>query len=157
MSGSNNSVSTDNSRDSNGASVLVGVQQQINTITGGASITEIQQNVIAVASEKVTGVKEAVVENIMPPAGEALQSAQKSIYTLAGKVATGSDSQGEKGMFLPCTSLVILYPLLIQTRVWLERVSPQPDHQLIDQMDEEKICDFLRDKHRSTAPPPSKN
>ncbi|KAJ5891706.1 uncharacterized protein N7473_007934 [Penicillium subrubescens] len=134
MSDSNNSLSTDSSRDSNGDGVLTSVQQQINSITAGASATRFQQNVTALASEKITDVKEAVVDNIIPAAGEALQSAQESIYTLAGKVTTGNDLQGEK-----------------------ETDSPHPDHQLIDQMDKEQICDFLRDKHRSTAPPLSKN
>ncbi|OKP00354.1 hypothetical protein PENSUB_7811 [Penicillium subrubescens] len=97
MSDSNNSLSTDSSRDSNGDGVLTSVQQQINSITAGASATRFQQNVTALASEKITDVKEAVVDNIIPAAGEALQSAQESIYTLAGKVTTGNDLQGEKG------------------------------------------------------------
>lgn len=29
------------------------------------------------------------------------------------------------------------------------------DAERIDQMDTEQICDFLREKHRSTNPPPS--
>jgi hypothetical protein len=103
MSDSNHSLSTDSSRDSNGDGVLAGVQQQINSIPGGASITAFQQNATALASEKVTDVKKTVVDDIMPAAGEALQSAQETFYSLAGKVTTGNDLQRENGMFLPCT------------------------------------------------------
>lgn len=103
MTGSDNSLSTDSPRDSNREGVLAGVQQQLNSIPGGASITAFQQNATALASEKVTDVKETVVNDIMPVASEALQSAQESIYTLAGNLTTENDVQGEKGMSRPCT------------------------------------------------------
>ncbi|KAF3386220.1 hypothetical protein F1880_000861 [Penicillium rolfsii] len=98
MSGPDSSLSTDSSRDSNEGGVLASVQQQVNSIRGGESITAFQQNATTLASEKITGVKETVVDDIIPAAGEALQSAQKSIYSLAGKVTTGNDLQGEQGM-----------------------------------------------------------
>lgn len=103
MGDSKNSLSTDSSRDSNGEGVLAGAQEQVNLIKGRASITAFQQNATALASETITGVKETVVDNIMPAAGEVLQSAQESIYSLTGKATTGTDLQEEKGMFHPYT------------------------------------------------------
>lgn len=155
MDDANTSVSTNSSSEPNSEGVLAGVKQQINSITGGASVTDIRQNTATVAGEKVNGLKETVVDNVVPAAGDALQSAQERISALAGKVTTGSESQVEKGMFLGLINFASLHMILTETRVWLE--TGHPDHQIIDQMDDEQICDFLRHKHRSTAQPPSKN
>jgi hypothetical protein len=96
----NTSVSTDSPRDSKDEGILADVQAQINSVTGGASITEIQQNITTVAGEKAHAVKDTVVNDIVPAASEALQSAQESIRTLAEKATNGKDAQEEKGMFL---------------------------------------------------------
>ncbi|OOQ88400.1 hypothetical protein PEBR_13771 [Penicillium brasilianum] len=130
----NTSVSTDSPRDSKDEGILAGVQQQINSVTGGASITEIQQNITTVAGEKAHALKATVVNDIVPAASEALQSAQESIRTLTEKATNGNDAQEEN-----------------------ETDPSHPDHQKIDELDEETICDFLRDKHRSTQLPPSTN
>ncbi|KAJ5389556.1 uncharacterized protein N7496_000624 [Penicillium cataractarum] len=134
MGDSNTSLSTDSSRDSKDEGVLASVKHQLDSVTGGAAIAEIQQNIPTVAEEKVNALKETVINDVVPATGEALQSAQESIRALAEKVMTGHEAQGGK-----------------------EMDPSHPDYQIIDQMDDEKICDFLRDKHRSTAPPPSKN
>lgn len=76
------------------------MKQQIDTVTGGASITEIQQNITTVAGEKANALEETVVNDIIPAASEALQSTQESIRSLAEKATNGNNAQGEKGMFL---------------------------------------------------------
>jgi hypothetical protein len=101
MGDSNNSLPTDPASDSNREGVLASAKQQINSMTGGASVTDIQQNFTTAAGEKAAVLKETVVENVMPAAGEALQSAQQSLQTLASKAIPESNSQGENGMFIP--------------------------------------------------------
>lgn len=94
------SLSTDSPSEPNGEGVLAGVKQQINSMTGGASVTEIQQNITTATGETVKSLKETVVDNVVPAAGEALQSAQASISALTGKAATESEAQVEKSKFL---------------------------------------------------------
>jgi hypothetical protein len=100
MDDPNASLSTDSPSEPNGEGALAGVKQQINSMTGGASVTEIQQNITTATGETVKSLKETVVDNVVPVAGEALQSAQASISALAGKAATESEAEVEKSMFL---------------------------------------------------------
>lgn len=100
MDDPNASLSTDGSNEESHGGVLAGVKHHINSMTAGVSVTEIQQNITTAAGETVNDLKETVVDNVVPAAGEALQSAQASISALAGKAATESASQVEKGMFL---------------------------------------------------------
>lgn len=100
MDDQNASLSTDGSSEKSRDGFLAGVKQHINSMTVGASVTEIQQNIKAAAGETVNGLEETVIDNVVPAASEALQSAQASISALAGKAATESESQVEKGMLL---------------------------------------------------------
>ena len=100
MDDPNASLSTDGSSGESHGGVLAGVKHHINSTTAGVSVTEIQQNITTAAGETVNDLKETVVDNVVPAAGEALQSAQASISALAGKAATESVSQVEKGMLL---------------------------------------------------------
>ncbi|KAJ5175258.1 uncharacterized protein N7482_001135 [Penicillium canariense] len=114
--------------------ILAGMKKQSSSTPSGSSISNTQQDLTTIASEKLNlnGMKELIFDDVVPVAGGALQSAQECIYTLAGKAAGVGERQARQGL-----------------------QSPDPDHELIDQMDDERICDFLREKHSSTVQPPS--
>lgn len=73
--------------------VLAGIKSQIDSATGGSSISEIGNKVIAVAGEKANGLNETVLGGAVPAVGQALQSAQDQIRSLAGGGSgTGEDN-----------------------------------------------------------------
>ncbi|KAJ5128728.1 hypothetical protein N7448_002445 [Penicillium atrosanguineum] len=108
---------------------FAGVKDQLDDLTR-SSVTDFKDSFVAVASDAVTGVKETVAEGI-PIATEALQSAQDRVRSLVKGVEETVEPASE------------------------EQEAMAKDAEHIDQMDTEQICDFLRDKHRSTKPPPS--
>ncbi|KAJ5763272.1 hypothetical protein N7533_001953 [Penicillium manginii] len=74
--------------------VLANVKEQLNSVTGGRSISEIGSEVSSIAGEKVQGAKETV----LPVAEEAIHTVQAQVRYLAGGVDTndgnGTDTQG---------------------------------------------------------------
>ncbi|KAJ6084229.1 hypothetical protein N7486_011029 [Penicillium sp. IBT 16267x] len=100
------------------------VKSQLDSLTGGSSISEIPSKATAVAGQKVAVIKDTVVDKAVPAAGEALQNLGSQIRNLAGEVEE-----------------------TIEEDLDLEEHSEQ-----IDKMDTERLCDFLREKHKSTAP-----
>ncbi|KAI2792289.1 hypothetical protein POX_b02326 [Penicillium oxalicum] len=97
-------------------------------------ITTLQQNVSSLAGPQFNLVKDAVNENIVPVASEALQSTQSAVREIIRKVSPESEAEPQKGLD-----------------------PSHPDYKYIEQMPDEQICDFLRYKHRSTAPEPLRN
>ena len=80
--------------------VLAGVKQQINSITGGSSVSEIQEKVTTIAGEKINDMKETVV----PAAEEVLQNMQAQIRDLgSGKseIVEGTIDQSQLPL-CPC-------------------------------------------------------
>ncbi|KAJ5675610.1 hypothetical protein N7462_008507 [Penicillium macrosclerotiorum] len=110
--------------------ILAGAKQQLDYITNGASITQIKNKITTMAGETASNIKENVFDGVVPAAGETLQGAQARVQSLADTVNGSHNDQANQ-----------------------ESNSPHPEHEMIDQMDEEEICDFLRERHRSTAPP----
>ncbi|KAJ6015550.1 hypothetical protein N7540_010141 [Penicillium herquei] len=112
--------------------VLSSVKSQLDSLAGTSSAGELKDQAVAVVGEKATALKEVVVDGAVPVAGEALQSIGTRIRDLAGGV-------GEA----------------------VEETLEDPDRaahaERIDQMDTERICDFLREKHQSTSQPPRTN
>ncbi|KAJ6000260.1 hypothetical protein N7481_000669 [Penicillium waksmanii] len=120
------------SHQSGSEGVLANVKEQLNSVTGGRSISEIGSEVSSVASEKVQDAKETV----LPVAEEAIHTVQAQIRSLAGsRIANDFFS----------LSLAI------------DPTVDAAEQQRVDQLDTERICDFLREKHMSTKPPPSTN
>ncbi|CAI7676912.1 unnamed protein product [Penicillium pancosmium] len=116
------------SHQSESEGVLANVKEQLNSVTGGRSISEIGSEVSSVAGEKVQDAKETV----LPVAEEAIHAVQAQIRSLAGGT---KENDGNA-------------------------IDPNVDaaeQQRVDQLDTERICDFLREKHMSTKPPPSTN
>ncbi|KAJ5201850.1 uncharacterized protein N7498_006513 [Penicillium cinerascens] len=99
----------------------------------GSSLSDTKENLVTVASDTVNTVKEMLLEGV-PAAAEALQSAEERIRSLASGNEDNNEQAPDENM-----------------------ESHAQDVERIDQMDTEQICDFLRDKHRSTKPPPSIN
>ncbi|KAJ5935214.1 hypothetical protein N7466_004761 [Penicillium verhagenii] len=110
--------------ESNSSGALGDVKTRLNNMTGGSSISEISSRATAVAGEKVVALKDTVMENAVPAAGEALQSLGGRIRNLAGEVEETVE----------------------------EDLDMEKHSEHIDKMDKERLCDFLRDKHKSTAP-----
>ncbi|KAJ5734395.1 hypothetical protein N7493_003181 [Penicillium malachiteum] len=116
--------------DQNGG--FTGVKSQLDSLAGPSSAGELKDQALAVAGEKATALKEVVIDGAIHVAGEALQSIGTRIRDLAGGVEEV-----------------------------VEETLEDPDRaahaELIDQMDTERLCDFLREKHQSTAQPPRTN
>ena len=129
-------------------SVLATVKHQIDSVTGGAPLSKIPSKVTAVAGEKAHDVKETVV----PAAGEALQKAQDQIQSLAGG-GTGNGIIGQGRTSSPRNMLNIGYLCSLGEN----SATTADEHERVDQMSSEQVCDFLRAKHSSTRPPPSTN
>lgn len=75
--------------ESQSGGILGAAKGQIDSLTGGVSVAEMKDNVAGAAGEKVTRVKETVLDDAVPAATGALQSAQDKIRSLAG----GHDSE----------------------------------------------------------------
>ncbi|KAJ5090691.1 hypothetical protein N7532_009375 [Penicillium argentinense] len=111
--------------------VLACVKEQVNSVTGGRSVSEIGSEVSTLAGEKASEVKEVIV----PAAEGALETLQARIHSLTG-AENGTGSGFEQAVDSA------LHP---------------DEHRAIDEMDSEQLCDFLREKHMSTKPPPKMN
>lgn len=64
--------------------ILAGAKQQVNSLAGATPATEIKDNVVGAAGEKMTGVKQTVVNDTVPAVTGALQTAQNKIRDLTG-------------------------------------------------------------------------
>ncbi|KAJ5096075.1 hypothetical protein NUU61_005431 [Penicillium alfredii] len=97
------------------------------------SNTDRQEGVLTDAKhhEKANGIKETVLDGAVPAAQGALQTVQGQVRAMTGK--GGNETPHDAGAL------------------------PSDEIECIDQMDTERVCDFLREKHTSTAPPPSTN
>ncbi|KAJ5579923.1 uncharacterized protein N7459_005908 [Penicillium hispanicum] len=84
-------------------------------------------------SEAVLAGMKHQIDSVTTVAGEALTSAQGQIRSLAG----GGSGTGEANSDTDAHTATAY------------------EHENVDQMDTEKVCDFLREKHKSTKPPPS--
>lgn len=143
-----NSTKTDTAAQEQGD--LDSAKHQFDGITR-SSISDIKENVVAVAGDTVNTVKETLFEGV-PAAAEALQSAEERIRSLASGNGD-NNGQGLCSWFNLAGCLVNMYLAAPDENM----ASHAKDAERIDQMDTEQICDFLRDKHRSTKPPPSTN
>lgn len=128
--------------------VLSSVKQQVNSVTDGASLSEISSKVTAVAGEKANGMKDTVV----PAAGEALNNVQGQIRSLAGG-GTGADTYRQG----TCVNEILSGWKLMLVVIDVNSAADAEDQERVDQMSTEQVCDFLRAKHLSNRSPPSTN
>lgn len=77
--------------------VQTSAKQQLDSITGGVSVTDIKNNVTSVAGEKINGAKETVLGGAVPAAAEALQSAQGKIRSVIGGSNEPAGNCSEQG------------------------------------------------------------
>ncbi|KAJ5731249.1 uncharacterized protein N7483_005757 [Penicillium malachiteum] len=112
--------------------VMTSVKSQLDPLTGTNSVEEFKDQAVAVAGETAAALKEVVMNTAVPVAGEALQNIGTRIRDLAGGVGEAVEET-------------------------LEDPDREAHAERIDQMDTERICDFLREKHQSTSQPPRTN
>ncbi|KAJ5565045.1 hypothetical protein N7513_001287 [Penicillium frequentans] len=103
--------------------VYGGVKAQLDPLTEGNLISEFPSKATAVAGETASTIKDIVVEKAVPAAEEALQNLGSQIRNLAGQVEETVE----------------------------EDLDFEKHSEHIDKMDTEQLCDFLREKHKSTA------
>lgn len=91
--------------------VLANVKQQLNSVTGGRSVSEIGSDVSSVAGEKVQGMKETVV----PAAEDAIQTVQTRIQSLTGSIDSSDCNGARQGISssLSFSSLVTNWLIVI--------------------------------------------
>lgn len=120
--------------------MMVSAKSQIDSITGGASVTEVKDNVVGAAGQTLNSM-EKVVGGAAPVAKETLQTAQDKLGLLVG-----GNAAKQQGM-----------PSWNWTSVSAEHAAADAgDSERIDQLDTEHVSDFLRESHMSTKAPPSK-
>ncbi|OQE16689.1 hypothetical protein PENSTE_c023G09623 [Penicillium steckii] len=124
----NNDAISSESNQSEG--VLATVKDQIHFATGGRSISQFGSEVSSVVGETVQETKETVA----PLAENAIHTVQARVQSLTGN--TNSEEASE-------------------TKQASDLAVDETEHKKIDQLDNEHICDFLREKHMSTKIPPS--
>lgn len=83
--------------------IIAGVKNQLNSMTGGKSIAELQDQAAVIAGEKATAVKETVMDSAIPAAGEALQNVGNKVRKLAGADYETAKETLENGLSDPDT------------------------------------------------------
>ncbi|OQE31026.1 hypothetical protein PENFLA_c002G03188 [Penicillium flavigenum] len=107
--------------------VLAGVKHQFDSMAPGGSISEFGNSVSSAAQEKIVAAKDTLMEGALP-------AAQGAIRTVQGHIRTISGGSNEVEETVP------------------EELS-QEERDRIDQMSNEQVCDFLREKHMSNKHP----
>lgn len=107
--------------------VFAGVKHQFDSMAPGGSISEFGNSVSSAAQEKIVAAKDTLMEGALP-------AAQGAIRTVQGHIRTISGGSNEVEETVP------------------EELS-QEERDRIDQMSNEQVCDFLREKHMSNKHP----
>jgi hypothetical protein len=107
--------------------VLAGVKHQFDSMAPGGSISEFGNSVSSAAQEKIVAAKDTLMEGALP-------AAQGAIRTVQGHIRTISGGSNEVEETVP------------------EELS-QDERDRIDEMSNEQVCDFLREKHMSNKHP----
>ncbi|KAJ5448044.1 hypothetical protein N7445_002865 [Penicillium cf. griseofulvum] len=106
-----------------GEGVLAGMKHQLDSVAPGGSISEFGNSIGSVVQEKVAAAKDTLM-------GSALPAAQGALRTVQGHIRSISGGSNEAEETVP------------------EELS-QEERECIDNMSNEQICDFLREKHMS--------
>ncbi|KAJ5187433.1 hypothetical protein N7449_010427 [Penicillium cf. viridicatum] len=110
---------------------LAGVKHQFDSMAPGSSMSEFGNSVSSAAQERLVAAKDTLMEGALPAAQGALRTVRGHIRTISG---------GAKEVEEPVS----------------ENLS-QEERESIDEMSNEQICDFLREKHMSNKHPPTTN
>ncbi|QQK39819.1 hypothetical protein Pdw03_2673 [Penicillium digitatum] len=111
--------------------VLAGIKHRFNVMAPGGSISEFGNNVSSAAQEQVVAAKETLLEGAVPAAQGAMRTVQDQMCTIAGGATESKETVSED--------------------------RSQEESECIDNLSNEQICDFLREKHMSNRHPrPSK-
>ncbi|KAJ5747900.1 uncharacterized protein N7511_009596 [Penicillium nucicola] len=113
--------------------VSAGMKHQHNSMNVGNSISQFATSASIVASENIATMKEVMIEDALPRAQEAWQTVEEQFQALTNGKNENEESASEE---LTLTS---------------------EEHECINKMDNERICDFLREKHMSTTRPRKTN
>ncbi|KAJ5996372.1 hypothetical protein N7499_007312 [Penicillium canescens] len=112
--------------------VSAGMKHQASSITAGSQISQFGNSASIVISENISTMKEVMMDDALPRAQEALQTVGEQIQALTN----GKKGNEETSEELTLTS---------------------EEQERIDTMDNERVCDFLRETHMSTTRPRKTN
>ncbi|KAJ5895220.1 hypothetical protein N7495_006911 [Penicillium taxi] len=117
-------------------------RNSLTSMASGTSISEIKDHVATVSGEKATLLKDTVLGSAIPAADEVLQNAKSAIGSIAcGRSGSDETSALENGQ-------------LVNWRNYNFHLAvPKLEQEYIDNMDPERISDFLRDKYKSPSAP----
>ncbi|CAI7662970.1 unnamed protein product [Penicillium glandicola] len=103
--------------------VIAGIKHQFDSMPSSSSISEFGASVGSAAQEKIVAVKDTLMEGALPAAQGALRTVQSHIRSISG----GSNEVEET----------------------VSEGLSREEHECIDKMSNEQICDFLRHKQMS--------
>ncbi|KAJ6151629.1 hypothetical protein N7470_007226 [Penicillium chermesinum] len=103
-------------------------RNQINSLVGNTSVSDVSNKATTATSEAANGIKKTVLEDAIPATEEFLNNARDRISTMVGQSNSADDQPPDKN-----------------TTQYIE------DQQRIDQMHPEQVCEFLRERHKSTT------
>ncbi|KAJ5877072.1 hypothetical protein N7455_000537 [Penicillium solitum] len=110
--------------------VLTGVTHQFDSMAPGGSMSEFGNSVSSAAQEKFVAAKDTIMEGALPAAQGALRTVQGHIRSISGGAKEVEEVEEPVS----------------------ENLS-QEERECIDNMSNEQICDFLREKHMSNKHP----
>ncbi|OGE51696.1 hypothetical protein PENARI_c012G04054 [Penicillium arizonense] len=113
--------------------ISAGMKHQASSITAGNPISQFGNSASVVVSENISTMKEVMMDDALPCAQEALQTVGEQIQALTNGKKGREESTSEE---LSLTS---------------------EEQERIDTMDNERVCDFLRETHMSTTRPRKTN
>ena len=152
MNGNGNNTTNGSTANASNERTLDPVNQVNSTGTATGSLAELGNNVSAMAGESINGMKDKV-SSISP--GEVVDNVRGQIQSITTGQREGNGENGEetleKGLLMSLSWCI----LLVQNADLLFlRIEDLPDHEElrhIDNMEKEKIMEFLQEKYRSNA------
>ncbi|KAJ5824209.1 hypothetical protein N7447_006549 [Penicillium robsamsonii] len=107
--------------------ILAGMRHQLDTMVPGGSISEFGSSIGSAAQERIAAAKETIMESALP-------AAQGALRTIRGHIRSISGGSNEVEETVP------------------DELS-QEERECIDNLSNEQICDFLRERHMSNKHP----
>lgn len=125
---------------------------QVNSTEMGSSLAELGNNASPMAGESINGIKDKV--NSISP-GEVVGNVRGQIQSITTGQQNGNGENGEETLEKGLLLSLFWYILLVQgADLPCLRIEDLPDHEElrhIDNMEKEKIMEFLQEKYKSSA------
>lgn len=126
------------------------VKDQVNSTETGGSLADLGNNASAMIGESFNEVKNRV-SSISP--GEVVDGVRERIQSITNGNGNEDDAESERAakqgwFFLTC---LILLGVLMLNAIEAENAPTQEEIQIIENMEREKIAEFLQEKHMSNA------